>query len=225
MRLAVLEQALDKVTQETTRTSMRVDNIEGSVNRFTDTLESFLGRINIDDRLRLVPDQMRLSPPPPHRTHSGSPATIIEIPNDDDDLDVGVESSSAQDTRTTPSDHQGEVRMQQVGPIASGSGSASSSTPLVPTSLPPAPVPTPLPPAPLPTTVPLPTTLPPPIVTLIPPTPHGSQDVAPPPPTAHAESPLPPPTVVRSRSRTPARELLGVQGRTTRSRSRSKTPI
>ncbi len=45
-RLAVLEQRveqLDKVAEETTRTSQRVDAIEGDMHRFTGALEAFLG--------------------------------------------------------------------------------------------------------------------------------------------------------------------------------------
>ena len=130
-----------------------------------------------------------------------------------------VELSSAPDTRTTPSDHQGDMRM--VLPIASGSGSVP----------PPDPATFPLPGPPPPSHIAAPT------IAVTPATPHGSQEVASTIPTTApttavvdeemAASPLPPPQPIgrgRGRSRTPAAALLGVEGRTTRARSRSKTP-
>ena len=67
-----------------------------------------------------------------------------------------------------------------------------------------------------------------PTVNLIPATPQGSQAS-----TAHIPTPtlpevesFPPPRLPRSRSQTPAEALLGAEeGRVTRHRSRSKTPI
>lgn len=74
-----------------------------------------------------------------------------------------------------------------------------------------------------------------PAVAIIPATPQGSQGAIPTPASAASAAPTPvvtedalpppPPAVVRSWSRTPASALLGVESRTTRSRSRSKTPI
>jgi hypothetical protein len=43
--------AFGKVAEETTRTSRQMDVMEGSVNWFASALESFLGRIQIDDWL------------------------------------------------------------------------------------------------------------------------------------------------------------------------------
>ena len=206
-RLAALEdqvKKLDKVAEETARTSQRMDAMEGSVNRFAGALESFLGRIQIDDRLRLVPDHMRLSPGPLPTTRSASPATPLDFPMDED-TDRGVETGLVQDP---PSDQEEDMRM--VGPI----GSRLAPEP-EPASLP-AVVPGPDP-ASLPSHVAAPT------VAVVPATPQGSQEGAVP-ITAPAapQEPLP---VIRSRSRTPAAGLLGVEGRTTRARSRSKTPI
>jgi hypothetical protein len=201
--------------------------MEGSVTRFTGALETFLGRIHIDDRLRLVPDHMRLSPAPLlPATRSASPVTPMDLPMDEDE-DTGPDLSSVAGTRTTPSDHQVE-RMEV--PIPSGSGSVPSPDPT--------PLAAPVPASPLPSPVAGPT------VTLIPATPQGSQQVempgppptpavpppsVPSPPALISEEPYPPPSlphrVIRNRSRTPAAALLGVDSRTTRARSRSKTPI
>ena len=52
-RIAVLETqmtAFNKVAEETTQTSRRVDEMEGQVRRVTGTLELFLSRISIDER-------------------------------------------------------------------------------------------------------------------------------------------------------------------------------
>jgi hypothetical protein len=53
-RIAVLEskvQAFDKVAERTMLTSLRMDAMEGQVSQFTGALESFLGRISIDNHL------------------------------------------------------------------------------------------------------------------------------------------------------------------------------
>ena len=63
--IAVLEaqvSAFDMVAAESTRTSQRLDWMEGDVYRFTGALESFLGRIRIDDTFRLVPDRRQITP-------------------------------------------------------------------------------------------------------------------------------------------------------------------
>src|SRR3981081_1026170 len=63
-RLTQLEERVkyfDKVAEETVRTRQRMDVMEGSVHRVAGALETFLGRIQIDDRLRLVPDNRRLA--------------------------------------------------------------------------------------------------------------------------------------------------------------------
>jgi hypothetical protein len=163
IRIAALEErvkTLGMVAEDSIRTSRRVDAIEGSVIRFTGALDTFLGRIHIDDRLRLVPDHMRLSPPPIlPTTRSASPTTPMDLPMDEDE-DTAPDLSSVAGTRTTPSDHQVE-RMEV--PIPSGSGSVLSPDPT--------PLAAPLPASPLPSTIAAPT------VTLIPPTPQGSQQV------------------------------------------------
>jgi len=66
-RIAVLEawvKAFNKVTEESTRTVQRLDSMEGQVHRFTGALKSFLGRIQIDDTFRLVPERRHLTPAP-----------------------------------------------------------------------------------------------------------------------------------------------------------------
>ena len=116
-RIAVLEEqftAFKKVAEETTRTSLRVDNIESSVNRFTGSLKSFLSRIQIDNRLRLVPDTRRVEgshSPLLAITRSASPVNALDFAIEDD-ADVGVASSSAPDTWTTPSNSHREAQMQ-----------------------------------------------------------------------------------------------------------------
>lgn len=186
-----------------------MDTMEGNVNRFAGALETFLGRIHIDDRLRLVPDRLQISPAPFPTTRSQSPTTPLNLPisMDEDDGDLGVESLSAQDTRTTPSDLQEDILMQEVVPIAFRSGSVHAPEP---SSLPPVTSQAPLrAPTSLPTIAVTPAMASSPLA--------AGNDVPPPPP--------PPPVVVRNRSRTPATELLGVGERVTRSRSRSKTPL
>ena len=172
-RLAALEErvkTLDQVAEETSRTSRRVDAIEGSVTRFTGALETFLGRIRIDDRLRLVPDNRRISPAPIFPiTRSASPTTPMDLPMDEDE-DTGPDPSSVAGA-TTPSDHQVE-RMEL--PIPSGPGSVLSPDPTA--------IAAPLPASPLPSPIAGPT------VTLIPATPQESQQVEMP-------GPLPTPAV------------------------------
>jgi len=125
--------AFDKVAEETTRTTQRMDAMEGNVHRFTGALEAFLGRISIDDRLRLVPDTRRIEDTQiPDRlliTRSGSPSTPLELPIEDDDAELGGASSSVPDTLTTPSDFQVETRMGAVEPFHQGR-SRSRSCPL-----------------------------------------------------------------------------------------------
>jgi hypothetical protein len=203
-----------------------MDAMEGSVHRFAGALETFLGRIQIDDRLRLVPDTMRLAPAP-HPSlqsvapgtpvvlptiRSVSPSTPLELPMDEDEDDVAVASSSAQDTRTTPSDVDTDIRMVDVAPIPTESATSPLGS-LAPERAP----------------------IPPPTPTVVPATPQRSQDVAIALPTPALHLPIPPPTIAevdsippplaRKRSRTPAAGLLGVEAPTTRARSRSKTPI
>lgn len=232
--------SFDKVAEETTRTSQRMDAMEGSVHRVAGALETFLGRIQIDDRLRLVPDTMRLTPAPhPSQSvspgtplvlptiRSVSPSTPLELPMDEDEDDVAVGSSSVQDTRTTPSDVDTDIRMADVA-IPTGSAHSPVGA-LAPERAPPILLAAAVPP-PTPTVVPAPT------FQVIPATPQGSRDVAianptpalplPIPPTTVMEvDPIPPPPHARNRSRPPPGGHLVVEARTTRSRSRSKTPI
>ena len=241
-RLTQLEERVkyfDKVAEETVRTRQRMDVMEGSVHRFAGALETFLGRIQIDDRLRLVPDNRRLaesslptvSPDAPlvlATIGTGSPSTPLELPMDEDEDDVVVASSSAQDTRTTPSDADMDIRMTDVAYIPPGSALG-----LVPErSAPPVAAHVPLPMAPVFPAPTVPTSsVPTPTVQLIPATPQGSQDVAsplptpaPPPPNVAGVDSVPPP-LARKRSRTPAVGHLEVEARTTRARSRSKSPM
>jgi hypothetical protein len=246
-RLAFLEEqvkSIDKVAEETARTTRRMDAMEGSVHRFAGALESFLGRIHIDDKLRLVPDSRRISPGPlfddkllvpnSQRSSPGPPrispssSAPLELPMDEDDTDFG-NAASAPDT---PSDVNADPRMVEVVRVASGSSLQA---------------PAPQPPVPIAASdsAPQPPLLPPtpvaaPTVNVIPATPQGSQTLtntatsavlapipSPPPPAATEGEGFPRIRLQnRSRSRTPAVALLGVQeGRTTRARSRSKTPI
>ena len=216
-RITILEAQVstcDKVAQESTQTSQRLDTMEGQVHRFTGALESFPGQIRIDDTFRLVPDKRQITPAPaagPSHIRSASPSPLLEIPMDEDDADLGVPSSVA-DTWTTPSD------VQEVAATT-----AAISDPI------PDPVPDPitvLAPAPSVDSLHLPT------VNLIPATPQGSSvSHQPPLPTAIAEAqaaPPPPCPVPHGHSRTPAVDpsRLGLrEGPTTRARSCSKTPI
>src|SRR6266542_762868 len=130
-RIAVLEarvQALDKVADETTRTSQRLDAMEGHVHRFTGALESFLGHISIDDRLQLVPDTRRIgdrrSPAllaGPTRSTSPSTPLYLDIPMEEDDAGSGIQSVAV--TRTTQSDCQQDIQMVEVEPSAMSSES------------------------------------------------------------------------------------------------------
>jgi hypothetical protein len=217
----------DVVAEEATRTSKRMDAMEGTVHRVAGTLEGFLSRIQIDDRLRLVPDTRRISPGHLAIDCPPSPSTPLELPMAEDDADLDIGSPSVHDTCTTPSDLDAGSRMLDAGPIASGSG--TSPTPSQPPE--PAPLPTPI-------AVPAPEPAPAPTVQVIPATPQGSQNLAiatpapavpppipSPPPTTVAEVDSLPPPRTRNRSRTPAATLLGVPERSrTRSGSRSKTP-
>ena len=203
--------------------------------RVTGAIESFLGRITIDDRLRLVPDAMRIeenqvagpsgtthSPPPPdmvaptHQTPSPLPTTPVAMDEDPSEPEV----LSITDTETTS--EVPEVRMEAEPPFAI----------VVPES-----------PAPEPEAI----VVDPPAINLIAATLQGSQELVatsptpiPPvlprgslPPDPQPGPPITPPVATRGRSRTPAIQgegsegsRLGVhQGPTTRARSRSKTPI
>lgn len=169
-----------KVAEETTRTSRRVDAIEGTVNRFAGSLEGFLSRIQIDDRLRLVPDTRRIegshSPCPPSRL-SPSPFTPLEVPMDLDEADSDAPTLPLPSPVVDPAP---SVNLIPATPQASQEG----------------PVPLPRPPSP------------------------------PLPPVSEVESLPPPSRHLRSRSRSQAAAFLGAEeGRNTRSRSRSKTPI
>ena len=178
----------DTVAEEAKRTTQRVDVIASDMNQLTGALGSFLSRISIDDRLRLVPDtrhiddRLRLVPDRRHieeapsladpvfpTTRSTSPTTPLEIPMDEDD---GVQTSSVPDTRTTPSDIHSDIRMVDVG---QGDSKSAPAPALTPTSA-----------------------------------------VPPPPPTVAEEVMLPPHPIRRGRSRTPATgAALGDKGPTT----------
>jgi hypothetical protein len=210
----------EQVAVEATNTSRRMDVMEGQVNRFSGALETFLGRIHIDERLRLVPDSRWIGDAPSLApslalfpvTRSASPSTSLQLPMDEDDDALGVTPPSVQDTRTTPSDVNPDIRMAEV----------AERTPLA---------------GPEPTALASAATDPALTVHVTPATPHGSQHLAGPPPTLPGPIPtLPTPSTClppiaeavpppRHRSRTPARSLLDVPvGATTRARSRSKTP-
>ena len=230
-RLAVLEERVkgfDKVADEATRTSQRMDAMEGQVHRFSGALEAFLGRIHIDDRLRLIPESRQIGDDSPLAiTRSASPSTPLLLPMDEVDADVGT-ASSVPDTRTTPSDFGLDIRMGDDRPILAESGtSVPNECAAIPAPAAAAPAAAGAAAAVHPASVPPP--VPAPTVNVIPATPQGSQDTAIPTPTpalpasSPAEETVPPPRNPRSRSRTPA-TLLRVDGPTTQTRSRSKTP-
>src|SRR6266511_3375566 len=176
----------------------------------------------------------------PHSIHLPLYSLYLDILMKEDDAGSGIQSVAA--TRTTRSDCQQDIRMVEVEPSA-----MSSESHHIPAHVPAhnivAPVPAP-PPASVnnPVPVPAPTVgpAPPPTFNLIPATPQGSQVFAvptptppvpprhTPPPTAAGEEPPAPSKVPRGRSRTPAintSRLAVRDGPTTRSRSRSATPI
>ena len=123
-----------------TQTSHQMDAMEGHVHQFTGALETFLGHISIDDSLQLVLDTRRImdkcsgAGPSLTITRSASPL-FLDILIEEDDADLGVRSSSAGDTWTTPSDAQQDIRMAKVGPAA-----------MTVSELSPLPLPLPLPP-------------------------------------------------------------------------------
>jgi len=217
----------------------RLTGVESNVAAFTGTLEHFLGRIQIDDSLRLVPDHRTIRGPPedpvdivpscsasiveldPH-TDPDADATPLDLPTLDlegGDENIPMIPSPVAGTVTTPSEIQEDDRMvglPRLSPIPPEPARPTGDTTMAPPPLPP----------------------PPPSLNLIPPTPHQSQeavqseadrlepgeirDRSPP-----AHTPVP---RARARSRTP----FGIQPMasssrleppTTRSRSRSKTPI
>jgi hypothetical protein len=200
-RIAALEarvKVFDKVAEEAKRTTQRVDAIETDMHRFTSALETFLSRITIDDRLRLVPDTRHIEEGPSladpvfPTTRSTSPTTPLEIPMDEDD---GVQTSSVPDTRTTPSDIHPDIRMVDVGQRVSESAPALATPSDADIS------------ATVPASISAPK--PAPALTL-------SSAVPPPPPTVAEEVMLPPHPIPRGRSRTPATgAALGDKGPTT----------
>ena len=70
-RLAALEEqvaGLAQGMQKTGDTEERLGAIESQVQRVTGALETFLGRITINNCLRLVPENMRIEPAAPTLT-------------------------------------------------------------------------------------------------------------------------------------------------------------
>lgn len=213
-RIAVLEAqfgAYRLVAEEARRTQHRVDAMEGQVHRFSGALESFLGRISIDERLRLVPDSRRLPSPGPASGASPlpsrppSPPIHFDVPMDEDDPDSGGLTSSVP-TGTTPSEHE-DVRMELTTLPSSDPDSAIIIQDIAAPS----------------TSAPN--------VTIVPATPLGSQEVQSPTPSpivpslpsqggdGEGTSPGPSPVPTGEDA-----SRLGATGPTTRSRSRSKTP-
>lgn len=197
-RIAVLEARVDGFGSEFGRTSSRLDKIESDVHRFTYSLESFLGRISIDDKLLLVPESKRtdktLSPlslrPSPFQTTS--PILL-----------TSSLTNTNQDSFPTPSSSNHDVPSEAVPATPAPSAQTESVFPAPAFSRPSDPV--------------LPS------LHLIPATPQGSQERT----SGAVPVPAPAPIPVlrnRARSRTPAAYLLPSEGRITRSRSRSKTP-
>ena len=235
--------------EESKRTAATVKSLESQVSRIAGPLEKILNAIQIDDNLCLVPQNRRIEGPSqgPSQDVSRSvsqetsfPSDLyVNIPMDEDEL----LSSSVPGTVTTPSDQQEDVRMDEAALPALQPTAALIPAPVHPPAVAPAPLPpvSAFEPASADSMPP-----PPPVVNLIPPTPHGSQDEAAASVTTQADPvPAPPTTklqptqtrpanrVRRGRSRTPATgaaegsasQLAIPEGRTTRSQSRSKTPI
>jgi len=128
-RIAVLEaqvSAFNRVAEQTTRTSQRLDSMQDQVFRFTGALENVLSRIYLDDR-RLVPAPMRIddvapspsalvAPATKSTTHSPSASGLA--PMEEDETDSAVGSLNFPGTQTTESDSPEDVRMAEVGPAS-----------------------------------------------------------------------------------------------------------
>jgi hypothetical protein len=129
-RLEAQVAGLAEESQTSKLLEQRLTGVESNVAAFTGTLEHFLGRIQIDDRLRLVPDHRIIHGPPgkPLDIVPSHSASIVELTNPDADpmaLDIpilDVESGDEDDTpmipspvagtATTPSEIQEDDRME-----------------------------------------------------------------------------------------------------------------
>lgn len=232
-RFARLEAQVADLTEgskETARMNTRLEGLETDVHRFTGALEGFLGRIRIDEGLRLVRDDRRIGSVDPANfmESTSEPDPLGSDPmviSDDDEAPSDLPTLMA-GTASTPSDTTGDIRMDM--PV---SRVQPPSEPGIPPPPPPAAAPGAGPPpqtagsgSPAP-----PPLLPPPTLNLIPPTPQTSQEKADqsegpqpdPSPTRPAEPELPRPRVVSREMMT----LTGLRPPMTRSRSRSKTPL
>jgi len=119
----------------------RLIGVETKITGFTSTLEHFLGQIQIDDRLRLVPDTRTIRGPPEDSldVFPTCSASIIDLSTGSDtegeavsnpvDVDVDVDTKGAEGgededfpmipspiaaTVTTPSEFQDDERMEMV---------------------------------------------------------------------------------------------------------------
>ena len=225
-------------TKITKQLDKRLTGVEKDVSSFTGTLEHFLGRIQIDDRLRLVPDTRAIGGPPEdfHEVLPIRSASIVELSTGsntegeadsipvDVDVDVdtkGTEGGEDEDfpmipspvaaTVTTPSEFQDDERMEMGDPLRL--------SPLPPEPAHPSPD----------------VAMAPPSVYLIPATPQQSQEAVRQGAEALEPGEIPdrapqPRARPRARSRTPfglapVPSSSRLEPPTTRSRSRSKTPF
>ena len=129
---------IDQVAEEMVRKTQRMDAMESNMHQFAGTLENFLGRIQINDRLRLVPDTTQLTQGP-LSIRSLSPAAPMDISMDENDMDLDLGLLLAQDTGTTTSEVNLELRHTQM-PVGMSESAplASSPTAIAPVIPPPA---------------------------------------------------------------------------------------
>lgn len=226
-RLTALEGQVAELTkgmQHSVQLGARLGQIEGQVHRVSGALDTFLSRITIDDRLRLVPETRWIQPP----SHSPSqPTTPIDGGVVMDDTEGSSLRHSISHGSTSPSEIPDDVRMEEV---------ENSNLDIHRASLIAEPDPTDCIPADLDTVMAGP---PPPALNVFPPTPLASHEVS----TSQwvvvpSDPPVPHPdpiaggrAVSRARSRTPlevlqsSTHLSAEAAHPARTRSRSKTPL
>lgn len=242
-RFARLEAQVADLTEgskETARMNTRLEGLETDVHRFTGALEGFLGRIRIDDGLRLVRDDRRIGSVDPanfpldaaddnviHMESTSEPDPLGSDPmviSDDDEAPSDLPTLMA-GTASTPSDTTGDIRMDMPVSRVQPPSEPGISPPPPPAAAPGAGPPPQTAGSESPAPPPL---LPPPTLNLIPATPQTSQEKA-----DQSVGPQPDPNPTRpaesepSRPRVVSREMTraGLRPPVTRSRSRSKTPL
>jgi hypothetical protein len=188
---------LTEGSKETVRMNACLAGLETEVHWFTGALEGFLGRIRIDDGLRLVSDNRCIgSVDPAHftlnidRDDADSNAINIDstvsepdplgsdpmVISDEDEAPTDIPSFVA-GTASTPSDTVGDIRMDMLGRQARPP-SESGNPPFAPPAHAPGARPSPQAAGSESLSLPLPSLIPPPTVNLIPATPQTSQEKA-----------------------------------------------